>query len=486
MVAGLPSACTPDRSGYGEPVRGPRPTIPERGDDAVLVVRRDPRRRPVRTVPWRRVLVGVVLAALLGGAAVATAGTLVSQRTAERFAVEDATDDTAAVARSVVEPALRDAVADRAAPAADRREAADRLDRAAHSVAAATGAVRVKLWAADGRVLWSDEPRLVGQRFALSADDLEALETDRSDAEVSDLSAPENRYERGRGPLLEAYQAVHLPSGAPLLLEVYYPYDAVLASAASLRSAFAALAFGTVAVGIALLLPVVLWLLLRVRSGQRERERLLVRALDAETAERRRLAADLHDGAVQDIAGLALTLGAAARGTSGSAAAVLDDSATTLRFAVSALRSTMSAVQPAAPDREGLAAAVDDATARGRAAGLETVVDVPASVPAAPGALLATVRFVREAVANTVRHAQAARVTVSVRHVDDDLVVRVTDDGVGFDAAVVLAARRRGHLGTTLLRQIAEDTGGDLLLRTAPGTGTTWELVVPVGTATTW
>jgi len=427
------------------------------------------------------VLVGVVLAALLGGAAVATAGTLVSQRTAERFAVEDATDDTDAIARAVVEPALLDAVADPDASTADRRTAADRLDRAVRAVSAATGAVRVKLWAADGTVLWSDEPRLVGQRFALSDDDRKALESDRSDAEVSDLTAPENRYEQGQGPLLEAYQAVHVPAGDPLLLEVYYPYDAVLGSAASLRSAFATLAFGTVGVGIALLLPVVLWLLLRVRSGQRERERLLVRALDAETAERRRLAADLHDGPVQDIAGLALGLGAAARTTSGPGSAVLEESATTLRSAVSALRSSMSAIQPAAPDRDGLGAALDDATARGRAAGLSVRLDVPATVPAAPPALLAAVRFVREAVANTVRHAQASAVRVTVDRRGDELVVRVRDDGVGFEAEAVLGSRRNGHLGTTLLRQIAEDTGGSLVLRTAPGAGTTWELAVPAG-----
>jgi signal transduction histidine kinase len=448
-------------------------------DGSVLVVAPDARRRPARTTPWNRVLVGVVLVALLGGAAVATVGTLVSQRTAERFAVEDATDDTAAVARSVVEPALRDAVTDDHAAA--HTAAVHDLAVAVRVATSASAAVRVKLWAQDGRVLWSDEPRLVGQRFALSEEDLEALETDRSDAEVSDLTEPENRYERGQGRLLEAYQAVHTPSGTPLLLEVYYPYDTVLASAASLRSAFASLAFGTVAVAMALLLPVVLWLLLRLRAGQRERERLLVRALDAETAERRRLAADLHDGPVQDIAGLALSLGAAARTTTGPGSAVLDESATTLRAAVSTLRSSMAAIHPPAPDREGLVAALDDATARGRAAGVRVDVHVPVTIEAAPAALLATVRFVRESVANTVRHAAASMVEVVVRRTGEDLVVVVADDGVGFAPDEVLSTRRSGHLGTTLLRQIAEDAGGALRLRTAPGTGTRWELTIPAG-----
>ena len=77
-----------------------------------MLVAADPRRRATRT-PWRRVLVGVVVAALLGGAVVATAGTLVAQRVAESFAVRDATADTAALARVVVEPALVDDVAGR-------------------------------------------------------------------------------------------------------------------------------------------------------------------------------------------------------------------------------------------------------------------------------------------------------------------------------------------------------------------------------------
>jgi len=434
-----------------------------------VLVAPDPRRRTGRT-PWRLVLVGVVVAAVVGGAAVATAGTLVAQRIAESFAVRDATSDTAALARVVVEPALLDAVADPGAPASDRAAARARLDDAVAGELRAGSAVRMKLWAADGTVLWSDERRLVGERFPLSDEDLEALESDRSDAEVSDLDEPENRYERGHGPLLEAYQAVHTPAGTALLFEAYQPYDDVLARAADLRRSFALLAFGTVAVVLALLVPCLLWLLLRIRAGQRLRERLLGRALDAESAERRRMAAELHDGPVQDVAGLALSLGAAPE---------TREAAAVLRGAVSSLRTSMSAIRPAAPTRDGLGPALDDASARARAAGLETVVHVPDRVDASPTALLAVVRFVREAVWNAVKHAGATRVEVSVTSSVAGVRVVVSDDGAGFDPAVVVDGGRSGHLGTTLLREVAEDTGGSLVLRTAPGSGTVWELVVP-------
>lgn len=221
---------------------------------------------------------------------------------------------------------------------------------------------------------------------------------------------------------------------------------------------------------LALLVPLLLWLLLRIRSGQRLRERLLGRALDAESAERRRMAAELHDGPVQDVAGLALSLGAAP---------ATRDAAAVLRGAVSSLRTSMSAIRPAAPTRDGLGPALDDACARARAVGLTTDVDVPPVVDASSAALLAVVRFVREAVWNTVKHAAATRVEVTVTRVGAVVRVVVRDDGTGFDPTVVTRARRTGHLGTTLLREVAEDTGGSLRLRTAPGAGTTWELEVP-------
>ncbi|PYY55251.1 hypothetical protein DEJ17_13005 [Curtobacterium sp. MCSS17_011] len=465
-----PRASGGDTAGYGVRVHGQRSSDSGTAAEPVVLVAADPRRRTGRT-PWRLVLVGVVLAAVVGGAAVATAGTLVAQRIAESFAVRDATSDTAALARVVVEPALLDAVADPSRSDADRSDARTRLDDAVAGELRAGSAVRMKLWAADGTVLWSDERRLFGERFPLSDEDLEALESDRSDAEVSDLTEPENRYERGHGPLLEAYQAVHTPSGEALLFEAYQPYDQVLARAADLRRSFAVLAFGTVAVVLALLVPLLLGLLLRIRSGQRLRERLLGRALDAEAAERRRMAAELHDGPVQDVAGLALSLGAdpATR-----------DAATVLRGAVSSLRTSMATIRPAAPTPEGLGAALDDACARARAAGLATTVRVPAAVDASPAALLAVVRFVREAVWNVVKHAEATRVDVTVTRAGGSVRVVVHDDGAGFDPAVVVEGGRTGHLGTTLLREVAEDTGGSLLLRTAPGAGTTWDLEVPV------
>ncbi len=107
---------------------------------------------------------------------------------------------------------------------------------------------------------------------------------------------------------------------------------------------------------------------------------------------------------------------------------------------------------------------------------------MPEPLEASTAARTAVVRFVREAVWNAVKHADATRIRVSVRADRGDLVVRVSDDGVGFDPRLLDGPAPAGHLGTTLLREVAEDTGGALLLRTAPGAGTAWELTLPART----
>ena len=65
----------------------------------------------------------------------------------------------------------------------------------------------MKIWSRDGRILYSDEPAIIGQRFGLGAEERELFTTGGADAELSDLSQPENRYERQEGKLLEAHTA---------------------------------------------------------------------------------------------------------------------------------------------------------------------------------------------------------------------------------------------------------------------------------------
>src|SRR3954469_23284787 len=72
---------------------------------------------------------------------------------------------------------------------------------------------RVKIWAADGTVLYSDVRELIGQKYKLGDEEQELLQEGGADAEISDLSKPENKFERQYGKLLEAHTPIRTPNG---------------------------------------------------------------------------------------------------------------------------------------------------------------------------------------------------------------------------------------------------------------------------------
>ena len=88
-------------------------------------------------------------------------------------------------------------------------------------------------------------------------------------------------------------------------------------------------------------------------------------------------------------------------------------------------------------------------------------------------------RIAQEALANVVRHAQAATATVDVRLDDVQIVVRITDDGVGAGREDMERRAREGHIGIPALRESVRSAGGTLALRSTLGKGTTVEVRLP-------
>jgi signal transduction histidine kinase len=76
-------------------------------------------------------------------------------------------------------------------------------------------------------------------------------------------------------------------------------------------------------------------------------------------------------------------------------------------------------------------------------------------------------RIVQEAVVNAGRHADADAVSLSLRSVDSDLELRVTDNGTGFGEVDPLGASEPGHLGLAMMRERAELLGGTLDIETS-------------------
>ncbi|HTI32153.1 MAG TPA: histidine kinase, partial [Miltoncostaea sp.] len=246
-------------------------------------------------------------AGLVALAVVAVVGGLVLDRVSEDEAVEEARRLATLAGRGVVEPALTDAAL------AGRPEALAALDRVVQERVLGDDVVRVKVWTRDGRIAYSDESRLIGRRYALGEDEERSFTTGGTEAEVADLSRPENRFERDEGPLLEVYLPVRTAGGTPALFELYRRESSVAASGRDLLVAIAPVLVGGLLLLWLIQVPLAWRGARRLQAGARERERLLEAPLESSAVERRRVAADLHDGPVQSLAGLSYGLAAAAQ-----------------------------------------------------------------------------------------------------------------------------------------------------------------------------
>ncbi len=405
---------------------------------------------------------------------VAVAALLLFQRVGEEEAIRDARTLTQGVGNAAIEPNLS------AALVAGDPKALARFDRLVRRHVLRDGVVRVKLWTADGRVVYSDERRLIGARYPPSAEDREALASNRVEAEDSDLSRPENRFERRYGELLEVYMPVHLPDGTPLKYETYMRHQSVAAGARRISRSFAPLLAAALVLLWAVQIPLARSLERRLRRGQEEREQLLLRALDASNAERRRIAGDLHDGVVQDLAGTSMSLSAAADSVDDpELSRTLGDAAGQTRRSMRQLRSLLVEIYPPNLHSAGLEPALQDLLApllaRGVNARLES--SAPANLPREAEQVI--FRTAQEALRNVLDHADARNARVTLDAPNGNVRLAVEDDGRGFTQAEAERRRAEGHLGLSLLADRADGLGGTLEVSSQPHKGTTVVLEVP-------
>lgn len=428
--------------------------------------RRKRRERPVSVLSAVLIFAGSGLAAL----ALVSAGVLLLVRqTATDEAIADARRVTEAVGRGVIVPALSDDLAGNPAAMA-------RLDSTVRANVLGPDVVRVKLWAADGEILYSDEPRLLGQRFALAADEVEAFRLGRAAAEVSDLSRPENLYERGWSKLLEVYLPVQTPGGQTLLFEAYLPYGQISASGDAIWRSFLPVLIAGLVVLELVQLPLAWSLARRLRRRQEEREGLLQRAMEASQRERRIIAGELHDGAVQELVAHSYQLAATAGRLEARApedAAALREASDRARATVQELRTLLVDLYPLNLQSAGLEAALEDLAVPLRARGLAVTLAVAPGFGAPPEVEQLLYRAAREALRNVLEHAGARGVQVALTTADGRAALSVTDDGAGFDESRRAARRAGGHLGLDLLEALVRDAGGSCRLEREAASGLT-------------
>lgn len=392
-------------------------------------------------------------------------------------ALHDAEEFAVLAGQGIVEPSLGDGIL------ANDREALTRLDRIVQERVLSDRTVRVKIWTREGRIVYSDEPRLIGSTYPLSQDDAEVLRSGGKNAELTDLTTPENRFERDQGDLYEVYTRIRTPNGTPLLFETYQRSSSVVSSGRDIWRPFAVPLLACLLLLWLVQVPLAWRLARRLGRSQADREALLVRAVDASADERRRIAADLHEGVVQDLAGLSYSLTAAAdrapATVSSDVAAALRDGATHARGAIRQLRTLLVELHPPNLRAAGLGAALTDLLAPLGARGIATELDVPDDLHVTTETELLLFRAAGEAVRNVQRHSEARHVSVRVSLPAGYVRLEVSDDGLGFAPAERERRRAEGHVGLSLLEDMARREGGTLDVRSTPGEGTSFALEVP-------
>ncbi|MEU2388261.1 GAF domain-containing sensor histidine kinase [Streptomyces sp. NPDC012461] len=199
--------------------------------------------------------------------------------------------------------------------------------------------------------------------------------------------------------------------------------------------------------------------------------------------ERSRLAHELHDAVSQKLFSLRLTAQAAARLVDrdpSRAKGELQQVAVLAAEAADELRAAVVELRPAALDEDGLVATLRTQVQvldRAHSARVTFTCHGVRALPAAQEE--AVLRVAQEALHNALRHAEADRVDVTLDRRGCGAVLRVTDDGSGFDPRTVRRAGR--HLGLVSMRDRASGVGGRLSVESEPGKGTTIELEVPGG-----
>jgi len=191
--------------------------------------------------------------------------------------------------------------------------------------------------------------------------------------------------------------------------------------------------------------------------------------------ERDRIGRDLHDGIIQSLYAVSLSLEDVPEmmtTSPGEAEGRVDAAIDSLHASIRELRNFIYGLRPEALDGADVAAGI---VALAEQFGYNTLVDVELDVDPDAGDDISPehgaelLQLVREALSNAARHARARRLVVTFLHEDGGTSLVLADDGVGFDASAAVPV---GHDGLGNMRARAEGIGATLRIESTPGEGT--------------
>jgi len=214
-------------------------------------------------------------------------------------------------------------------------------------------------------------------------------------------------------------------------------------------------------------------------ASGRDRQALLDHLIRAQEEERGRIAADVHDDTIQMLAAANLPIQQLRDKLSDpDQLEILDRVEGTLSLAMSNLRQLIFNLRPPSLEHGDVATALrtllDDMKAD---LGISYQLDDQSTGRLGLSTKTLLYRSASEALANVRKHARASHVQVRFRAAAYGCLLRIVDNGVGYNPAQV--EQRPGHVGLTLIRERAEIAGGWCRIESTPGGGTTLEFWVP-------
>lgn len=199
--------------------------------------------------------------------------------------------------------------------------------------------------------------------------------------------------------------------------------------------------------------------------------------------ERQRLARDLHDAVTQTLFSATLiseVIPDLWPVDPSAAQRRLEQLRRLTRGALAEMRILLAELRPGALTDLALAdllRQLADATAGNTQAEVAVTVDGVPTRTLPPDAQVTIYRIAQEAVSNAVKHARATRIALTLHGTLDGVLLRIHDDGQGFDPATIPA----GHLGLSIMRERAAAVGACLRIASDPGNGTEIEIEWPGG-----
>ncbi|GAA1424041.1 sensor histidine kinase [Agrococcus citreus] len=382
---------------------------------------------------------------------------------AERHALDNARSSTQRIADLAIGPLVTDRFL------AGDRAAIQGLDARLGPWLDDVPVLRIRIWDADGRVVYSDAAELIGQQLPLPDRARDLFAGGAGSATIESERDLEDAFGAGAGQLVEVTVRAQSASGVPLVVEAHYDEADVRAEQALVLGDMApALLLALAVLQLAQLVPAVR-LARRIQADQAARRELLQRLVDVSDVERRRIARDLHDDVMQDLSGLSYALEAEEVRATPLQGPLLEHAVSILQDSVRRLRAMTIELYPPSLERLGMPAALERLAEPLRAGGIDVSVDAAHGDDPEREAAATLYRVAREALSNISKHAAARAVEVSLRDDGGSAVLTIRDDGLGFDAD---GDPPIGHLGLQIMRDAIESVGGTLDVMSRPGAGT--------------